>query len=65
MKAIVWYWVIGCILLGAGMGSRSNRCPDEKLGAAEALLFAATWPAVIGMAFTLKDTTPPKCDTQS
>lgn len=53
MKYLAAYWVVGCVLAGIGMGSYSTRCPkDEYFSSTETLTFVATWPAVLGAAFT-------------
>lgn len=50
MRALAYYWLIGCVLLGAAFGLRLNKCPNAKLPAGDAIVFVATWPAAFGYA---------------
>ena len=49
MKAMLIYWVIGCVAIGGALGLRKKQCPDlPDVPASIILITVATWPAAIG-----------------
>lgn len=53
MKLVLIYWIIGCCVVGPGMGLAITRCPNDPIDSAEALRNAAMWPAIIVGALNL------------
>ncbi len=48
---LFYYWIVGCLVVGAGAAGRMNRCPldpaDSVGGHVEQVMI---WPATIGIA---------------
>jgi hypothetical protein len=44
MRAVLIYWVIGCLIAGLGVGWHHNRCPADDIRLKTVALLAATWP---------------------
>lgn len=47
MRAILVYWVLGCLLLGISLERLQVKCPGDRIKMAPevALTFVAIWPA--------------------
>jgi hypothetical protein len=52
MKALVIYWIIGCVVTGLAFGSWHRRCPNDDISALQIIETAAIWPAFPMMALT-------------
>lgn len=52
LKGVAIYWVFGCLLSGAAIGARLNDCPNENTKVGKIAEMVATWPVIIGFAFT-------------
>jgi hypothetical protein len=51
LRAIMIYWIIGCLLLGAAMAVSKRDCPNDKAPSVpEMLTVIVAWPAAIGWA---------------
>lgn len=62
MKLIAIYWIVGCLLIGSGVGSNKNRCPNDKGPSAQEIFFAVVeWPALLAMVVTW-NSGPATCD---
>lgn len=45
MKGIKTYWLIGCVLIGLGVGLRARRCPNEEWPRSHTqVAMVAIWP---------------------
>ena len=52
MKVFFIYWMIGCILVGAGIGLHEKRCPMDDYPSTDSVFGAvATWP--LGMVWAI------------
>lgn len=50
-----WVWLfVGGLLIGAPAGDAVRECPEARL-TSEIYLWAAAWPATIGLAITMGD----------
>lgn len=51
------YWVIGCLIVGAGWGMSLKKCPNDKLEllSYQTLVLVAVWPAVFTASWTMPD----------
>jgi hypothetical protein len=60
VRELLIYWIVGCLLVGAGLGQRELRCPREKsMSEVDIVAAVATWPAVFTWAWIAP--TPPAC----
>lgn len=51
-KAIIWYLVMGMILMGAALGLYENKCGSQDMPSAELVIGIITWPTIIGYVMT-------------
>jgi hypothetical protein len=59
-RLLAIYWLIGCALIGGGLGLRAERCPlDRQPSTIEAMAFVAIWPSII--TYMTFDTPPMRC----
>jgi hypothetical protein len=47
MKEILWYWVIGCIIVGLPMGVILRECPRDEIQTSEIAMLVLVWPSII------------------
>jgi hypothetical protein len=57
VNGFLTYWIIGCVLIGLGLGKHQQKCPDYKppLTANEIVAVIAVWPAHAIAAWFVKD----------
>lgn len=60
MKLFAIYWIVGCLLIGASLGSYETRCPKDPLPEASTVLAGiVAWPT--GFAWAMVNSTPSPC----
>lgn len=47
MKIALWYWIIGCVVIGLPMGSLVKACPNDDVSSSEIALEVLIWPTII------------------
>lgn len=52
MKAVLTYWVMGCVLMGLLYGAGKAKCPNDDVSAEHLVAWVAIWPAVLAYPFT-------------
>lgn len=63
MKAILIYWIVGCLLAGGAIAHQRNICPlDPKIETKDILIMVAVWPMGLSLAWVSTDKSPLKCD---
>lgn len=50
MRAVLIYWVIGCLFVGTAYGVRLNKCPNDPIDEIRLMATVATWPSVFAAA---------------
>lgn len=59
MKALVIYWLIGCVVIGGAIGVHAARCPSDATPPLSNILAGVTiWPALLISAIGVS--APPK-----
>ena len=62
IRALIIYWLIGCICLGINVGLEHTRCPhDEAEGSIEEVLI---WPSIFGALLVWHGDEMPACKTK-
>lgn len=61
MKALIVYWIIGCIILGGAQGKLFTECPNDpyKIDSSD-LVAIALWPAILMAAYEARGANFPK-----
>jgi hypothetical protein len=47
MKALLIYWIIGCVLMGLVFGKMLQKCPSDPVDYAELVATVAVWPLLV------------------
>lgn len=64
MRALLAYWIVSCIIIGAAEGAHQNKCPNDKMfasGPGELLAWVAAWPVALGAALVANKREAPAC----
>lgn len=61
MKALLTYWIVGCVLVGLSAGLHETRCPQDKYPKGyDIVTGVAVWPAYV--TWGLSNSRKPSCD---
>jgi len=47
MKALLIYWIIGCIVIGVGAGVTQRQCPNDIFDVSKMVQVIAVWPGFL------------------
>jgi hypothetical protein len=50
MRAVLVYWIIGCVLIGLAYGQMITECPKDKMPTSDMVGAISIWPAFFAAA---------------
>ncbi len=65
MKAVLTYWVIGCIFIGLTAGMMINDCPRDRLAPMDIAVAVLVWPSMLSAVLTYRPTGKLECSSRA